>query len=78
MLTCMILVVRFVSLVVLETLGKELGFYEQPTDQMGQLSMEAFRCCRLIVDTGMHAMGWTREQSVQFMLDVSTAGVRVC
>lgn len=57
-----------------ETLGKELGLYEHPTDQFGQLSMEAIRCCRLVVDTGMHALGWTQEQAVQFMLENTAMG----
>jgi uncharacterized protein (DUF885 family) len=57
-----------------ETLGKELGLYEHPTDQFGQLSMEAIRCCRLIVDTGMHALGWTEEQAVQCMLENTAMG----
>ncbi|KAL3922841.1 MAG: hypothetical protein SGILL_001985 [Bacillariaceae sp.] len=58
-----------------ETLGKELGLYKHPTDQFGQLSMEAIRCCRLVVDTGMHAMGWSLEQAVQFMLKNTAMGV---
>ncbi|KAG7342392.1 DUF885 domain containing protein [Nitzschia inconspicua] len=57
-----------------ETLGKELGLYNHPTDQFGQLSMEAIRCCRLVVDTGMHALGWTQEQAVRFMLDNTAMG----
>jgi uncharacterized protein (DUF885 family) len=55
-------------------LGKELGLYEYPTDQFGQLSMEAIRCCRLVVDTGMHALGWTQEKAVRFMLDNTAMG----
>lgn len=57
-----------------ETLGKELGLYEHPTDQFGQLSMEAIRCCRLVVDTGMHALGWSQEQAVEFMLKNTAMG----
>jgi uncharacterized protein (DUF885 family) len=57
-----------------ETLGKELGLYEHPTDQFGQLSMEAIRCCRLVVDSGMHALVWTQEQAVRFMLDNTAMG----
>jgi uncharacterized protein (DUF885 family) len=41
---------------------------------MGQLSMEALRSCRLVVDTGMHAMGWSTEQAVQFMLENTATG----
>ena len=57
-----------------ETLGKELGLYEQPSDQMGQLSMEALRSCRLVVDTGMHALGWSKEQALEFMLANTAMG----
>eukprot|EP00934_Nitzschia_sp_Nitz4_P007433 Nitzschia sp. Nitz4//scaffold131_size63436//36746//38748//NITZ4_006277-RA/size63436-snap-gene-0.51-mRNA-1//-1//CDS//3329535274//7423//frame0 len=57
-----------------ETLGKELGLYEHATDQFGQLSMEAIRCCRLVVDTGMHALGWSQEEAVQFMLKNTAMG----
>jgi len=57
-----------------ETLGTELGVYQTPTDEFGQLSMEAIRCCRLVVDTGMHALGWTQEQAVQYMLDNTAMG----
>ena len=57
-----------------ETLGKELGLYEHPSDQMGQLSMEALRSCRLVVDTGMHALGWSKERALEFMLQNTAMG----
>jgi uncharacterized protein (DUF885 family) len=57
-----------------ETLGKELGLYEHNSDLMGQLSMEALRSCRLVVDTGMHALGWTREQALAYMLQNTAMG----
>ena len=57
-----------------ETLGEELGLYKKPSDRMGQLSMEALRSCRLVVDTGMHALGWTREQALTFMLQNTAMG----
>jgi uncharacterized protein (DUF885 family) len=57
-----------------ETLGKELGLYERNSDLMGQLSMEALRSCRLVVDTGMHALGWTREQALAYMLQNTAMG----
>ena len=57
-----------------ETLGKELCLYNSPTDEFGQLSMEAIRCCRLVVDTGMHALGWAQEQAVQCMLENTAMG----
>jgi uncharacterized protein (DUF885 family) len=57
-----------------ETLGKELGLYGHPSDEMGQLSMEALRSCRLVVDTGMHALGWSKEQALEFMLQNTAMG----
>uniref|UniRef100_A0A7S3VEU0 DUF885 domain-containing protein n=1 Tax=Chaetoceros debilis TaxID=122233 RepID=A0A7S3VEU0_9STRA len=57
-----------------ETLGEELGLYEKPSDKLGQLSMEALRSCRLVVDTGMHAFGWTAERALQYMLDNTVMG----
>jgi uncharacterized protein (DUF885 family) len=50
-----------------ETLGGELGIYKNPYDQMGQLANEMWRACRLVVDTGIHAFGWSREKSIAFM-----------
>ncbi len=52
-----------------ETLGHELGLYETPHQHFGQLDMEMWRACRLVVDTGLHARGWTREQAVAYMQD---------
>lgn len=57
-----------------ETLGEELGLYKTPEDRMGQLSMEALRSCRLVVDTGMHAKGWTQEQAVDYILANTAMG----
>lgn len=55
-----------------ESLGKELGFFSDPYQYYGMLSAELFRAMRLVVDTGLHAKGWSREQSIQYMLDNST------
>ena len=55
-----------------ETLGDELGFYRDPLSRMGQLIADAWWSVRLVVDTGIHAMGWTREQAIEFF--ASNAG----
>jgi uncharacterized protein (DUF885 family) len=49
-----------------EELGKEVGFYQDPVSDYGRLSSELFRAVRLVVDTGIHAKGWTRDQVVDF------------
>ena len=49
-----------------EELGKEVGFYQDPVSDYGRLSSELFRAVRLVVDTGIHAKGWSREQVVDF------------
>jgi uncharacterized protein (DUF885 family) len=50
-----------------EELGKEVGFYRDPVSDYGRLSSELFRAVRLVVDTGIHSKGWTRDQVVEFM-----------
>ncbi|MFA9215813.1 MAG: DUF885 family protein [Sphingomonadaceae bacterium] len=52
-----------------ETLGKEMGLFEDPAQYFGHLNDELLRATRLVVDTGMHALGWSREQSIQYMHD---------
>ena len=52
-----------------ETLGREMGLYEDPAAYVGELRNEMFRAARLVVDTGLHAEGWTREQAVDYMMD---------
>ena len=47
-----------------ERLGKDVGFYQDPVSDYGRLSSELFRAVRLVVDTGIHSQGWTREQAV--------------
>jgi uncharacterized protein (DUF885 family) len=52
-----------------EQLGKEVGFYSDPVSDYGRLRSELFRAVRLVVDTGIHSEGWSRDKAVQFMRD---------
>lgn len=52
-----------------EALGEDMGMYETPYDRFGMLSYQAWRASRLVVDTGIHAMGWSREQAQQYFRD---------
>ncbi|HKE55122.1 MAG TPA: DUF885 domain-containing protein [Pyrinomonadaceae bacterium] len=56
-----------------ERLGKDVGFYQNPYSNYGRLDDEMWRAVRLVVDTGIHAKGWTRDQVIQFMRDHSSA-----
>ena len=52
-----------------EYLGQEMGMYETPYDRFGYLSYQMWRAARLVVDTGIHSQGWTREQARQYLRD---------
>ena len=52
-----------------ESLGGEFGLYKTPYLKFGQLKFEMWRACRLVVDTGMHAFGWSRAQAIEFMMN---------
>ncbi len=52
-----------------ERLGYDMGLYDDPYDRMGQLAYDMWRAVRLVVDTGMHSKGWSREQAIRFFMD---------
>ncbi|MEX2126357.1 MAG: DUF885 domain-containing protein [Woeseia sp.] len=52
-----------------EKLGIEFGIYETPYDHFGRLSYEMWRACRLVIDTGIHSQGWTREQAQKYLAE---------
>jgi uncharacterized protein (DUF885 family) len=63
-------------------LADEMGLYEDDLDRLGMLSSDVWRACRLVVDTGLHAMGWSRQQAIDFMVehmpvDIDTITVEV-
>jgi len=54
-----------------ERLGLEVGFYQTPYTNFGRLSYEMWRACRLVVDTGLHSKGWSRQQAINYMAENS-------
>ncbi|MEJ7902113.1 MAG: DUF885 domain-containing protein [Thermomicrobiales bacterium] len=52
-----------------ERLGYDMGLYDDPYDRMGQLAYDMWRAVRLVVDTGMHSKGWSRDRAIQFFMD---------
>ena len=52
-----------------ERLGYDMGLYEDPYDRMGQLAYDMWRAVRLVVDTGMHSKGWSRQQAIDFFME---------
>ncbi len=59
-----------------ESLGPALGLYTDPYSRFGQLTYEMWRACRLVIDTGIHAFGWTRQQAIDYMLANSAKSVQ--
>jgi uncharacterized protein (DUF885 family) len=57
-----------------ERLSEEMGLLSTETDRFGVLSFDAWRAARLVVDTGMHALGWTRQQAIDFMVEHTALG----
>ena len=55
-----------------ESIGKEMGLFTDPYQYYGRLSDEMLRAMRLVVDTGLHTRGWSREKSIHYMLDNSS------
>lgn len=52
-----------------EFLGEEMGIYETPYERFSRLTLEIWRACRLVVDSGIHAFGWTRQQAIDYMTE---------
>ncbi|MGB7372581.1 DUF885 domain-containing protein [Pontixanthobacter sp.] len=58
-----------------ETIGYEMGLFDDPYQRMGTLADEQLRAMRLVVDTGLHTKGWSRDQAIQYMIDNSSMGL---
>jgi uncharacterized protein (DUF885 family) len=58
-----------------EKLGLDVGLMDDPYDRFGMWSYQIWRACRLVVDTGIHALGWTRERAIEYMADNTGMGI---
>ncbi len=61
-----------------ERLADEMGLYTGAVDRMGMFAADSMRACRLVVDTGLHALGWSRQQAIDFMVDNSPLKESMC
>lgn len=61
-----------------EFLGVEMGMYETPYDDFGRLTYEMWRACRLVVDTGIHAYGWQRQQVIDYLAENTALSIHEC
>ena len=61
-----------------ERLADEMGLYSGPVDRMGMYAADSMRACRLVVDTGIHALGWSRQQAIDYMVENSPLKESMC